>query len=72
MFDDVCDVQNDTIVGWNVCMGREEKMAAGMASSFRFAEVAGVIVCSEYHVAGVVSDDGTFLSCEVVEELQRV
>ena len=72
MFDDVCNVQDGTVVGWNVCMGREEKMAAGPASSFRFAEVAGITVYSEYHVAGVASDDGIFLSCEVVEELQRV
>ena len=47
-------------------------MAAGVASSFRFAEVARVTVCSEYHFTGMVSDDGIFLSCKVVEELQRV
>ena len=72
MFDDVCDVQNGTVVEWNVRMGREEKMAAGAALSFRFAEVAGITVCSEYHVAGVVSDGGIFLSCKVVKDLQRV
>ena len=47
-------------------------MAAGTTLSIRFAEVAGIIVCSEYHVTGMVSDDGIFLSCKVVKELQRV
>ena len=66
MFDDVCDLQDGAIVGRNVCMGREEEVAAGTSSSIRFAKVAGIAVCSEYHVAGMVSDDGIFLCCEVV------
>ena len=66
MFDDVCDVQDGAVVGRNVCMGREEEVAAGMASSIRFAEVAGIKGCSKYHVAGMISDDGIFLCCEVV------
>ena len=49
-----------------VCMGREEEVAAGTASSIRVTEVAGITVCSEYHVAGMVSDDGIFLCCKVV------
>ena len=66
MFDDLCNVHYGAIVGWNVSMGREEEVAAGMALGVRLTEVAGVTVCRKYHVAGVVRDDGIFLCFKVV------
>ena len=45
MFNDVCNVENSTVVWWDVCIGGEEKMAAGAAACSWYAEVAGITVC---------------------------
>ena len=66
MFNDVCNDENSTIVWWDVCIGGEEKMAASMAACLWYAEVAGITLCGEYHVAAVVGDDCAFLCCKVV------
>ena len=66
MFNDVCNAENSTAVWWDLCIGGEEKMAAGAAACSWNAEVAGITVCGEYHVAAVVGDDCIFLCGEVV------
>ena len=61
MFDDMCYVENGAIIGWDVCIGRKEEVAACSAASFGFAKVAGVTVSGKDHFAGVISEYCFFL-----------
>ena len=42
MFDDVHKVENGTVVGWDVSIGREKEVAPGPTASIGFTEVAGI------------------------------
>ena len=63
VFDDVSNVEYCAVVGRDVSIGREKKMAACPAACFGLAEVTCVAVGGEDHVAGVVGEDGVFLCC---------
>ena len=67
MFDDMCDVENGAIIGWDVGCGGEEEVAASTAASFWFAKMAGITVGSKDHITGMVGENGFFLSGEVVK-----
>ena len=69
VFDNVGDIEDGTIVWWYVCIGGKKEVAARSTASLRFAEVAGVTVHGENHVAGMVGENCVFLRGEVVEEL---
>ena len=50
MFDDVRDVEDGSIVGWDVGVVGKEEVATGAAFGFELAEVAGVAVDGKDHV----------------------
>ncbi len=53
--------------GW-WCRGHE-KVFAGTAAHFGFAQVECVAVHNEHHVTFLVSDDGILVCCGIVKEL---
>ena len=63
VFDDVSNVEDRTIVGRDVSIGRKKEMAACTAACFGFTEVTCVAVGGKDHVTGVVCEDGVFLCC---------
>lgn len=69
MFDDVGDVEDGAVVRRVGSVTGEEEMATSVAASLGFAEVAGVAMGGQNHVARVVSENSFFLGGDVVEEL---
>ena len=67
MFDDVCDVEDGTVVGRYVSPIGEEEVPTGSTARFWFAEITGIAVCRKFHFAGIVSDDRFFLRSKIVE-----
>ena len=67
MFDDMCNVENRTvIVGYSGLAG-EEKMSARAASCLWLTEITSIAMCSQIHVTGVVGEHCFFLGDDVVE-----
>ncbi len=48
------DVEDGTVVGWIINIGRAEKMSTNTAARERFATVGCITVNSKYHVASLV------------------
>ncbi len=72
MFDDVGNVQDGSIVGWDFCIGGEKKLPTGSATCAGFAEITGIAVDGKDRVAVVVGENCIVLGADVVEELFRV
>ena len=49
----------------------EEKVAADSAASFGLGEVGAITVIVQYHVAGVVANDGIRMRCCIVQEVDN-
>ena len=69
MFDDVGDIQDGPVVGWDFRIGREKEMPPSAAAFPGFTEITGVAVYGEDHVAGVVGENCIVLGGDVIQEL---
>lgn len=75
--EDVADGVDGTVAGWLaggwlggiVGTGAEEEVTANVAFGFGFREVGGIAVYVEDHVAGMVADDGIWMSGGVVQKV---
>ena len=72
MFDDVCDIQDSPVVGWDFRIGREKEMPPSAAACPGLAEITGVAVYGEDHVAGIVGENCIVLGGNVTQELFRM
>ena len=72
MLDDVGNVQDGTIVGWDFCIGGEKEMPTSSAMCAGFAEITGIAVDGKDHVAGIVCENCIVLGGDVVKDLFRV
>ena len=69
VFDNVGDVEDGAVVVGDVGAVGEKEMSSSATAGLGFAEVAGITVYSEFHVTGVVCDDGVVLGAEIVQQL---
>ena len=72
MFDDVSNVENVTVVGWDVDIRGEKEVAPGLTVGMWFAEVAGITVGCKNHVTGMISENSFLLSGQLIKELHCV
>ena len=57
MSNDVCNVEDSAIVRGQGCIRGHEKVTTSLAASLWFAQIAGVAVGCQNHVAGILCDD---------------
>ena len=69
MFDDVCNVEDGTVIVWYSGISWKENMSSCSAARFWIAKVTGIAMCSQFHVARVVGQDGFLLGGHIIEEL---
>ena len=69
MFDDVGNVKDGPVVGWDFCVRREKEMSPCTAARYGFAEITGIAVDGEDHVTGIVGEHCFILGGYVVQEL---
>jgi hypothetical protein len=67
--DELGKVEDRAIVFGVGGVGGQEKVSAGVAACFKFAQIGGVAVYNKHHVTPSVSDDGILVCSGVVKEL---
>ncbi len=63
------EVEDRAIVFGVGCVGGQEKVSAGAAACFKFAQIGGVAVYDKHHVTPSVNDDGVLVCGGIVKKL---